>query len=71
MARLRGLTPAVIAVPPDATALDASEAMIRHMVRRVFVVDGDGVPVGVVSTTDLFRALKPLWGDSASARAAP
>jgi CBS domain-containing protein len=55
------MTPSVIAVPPDGTALDVSEAMIRHMVRRVFVVDDDGVPVGVVSTTDLFRTLKALW----------
>ena len=55
------MTPAVIAVPPDATGLDVSEAMVRHMVRRVFVVDRDGIPVGVVTTTDLLRALKALW----------
>lgn len=58
------MTPSVIAVPPGATALDAADAMVRHMVRRVFVVDRDGVPVGVVSTTDLFRGLRALWSDA-------
>jgi tRNA nucleotidyltransferase (CCA-adding enzyme) len=56
------MTPTVIAVRPDDTALDVSDAMVRQMVRRVFVVDGEGVPVGVVSTTDLFRGLTTLWG---------
>jgi CBS domain-containing protein len=53
------MTPSVIAVRPEDSALDAVDAMIRHVVRRVFVADGDGVPVGVVSATDLFRALAP------------
>ncbi len=34
---------------------------------RVFVVDGEGVPVGVVSTTDLFLGLTTLWGRAAAA----
>jgi CBS domain-containing protein len=63
------MTPSVIAVHPDATALDVTDAMVRHMVRRVFVVDGGGVPVGVVSTTDLFRGLRALW-EGAAGRAA-
>lgn len=56
------MTPSVIAVPPDATALDVTDAMVRHMVRRVFVTDDEGVPVGVVSTTDLFRVFRVVWG---------
>lgn len=56
------MTPSVITVLPDATALDVTNAMVRHMVRRVFVTDEEGVPVGVVSTTDLFRGLRELWG---------
>jgi hypothetical protein len=31
------------------------------MVRRVFATDDEGVPVGVVSAGDLFRALLALW----------
>lgn len=57
------MTPSVIAVGAGDTALDVSEIMVRHMVRRVFVVDGEGVPVGVVSTTDLLSALAELWGE--------
>jgi CBS domain-containing protein len=65
------MTPPVIAVRPDDTALDVSDAFVLHMVRRVFVVDGDGVPVGVVSTTDLFRGLTTLWGKAATTAPAP
>jgi predicted transcriptional regulator len=59
------MTPSVVAVSPDATALDVTDAMVRHMVRRVFVVDREGVPVGVVSTTDLFKGLRALWEEPA------
>jgi len=52
------MSPEVIAVQPDADARQAAELMVRCEVKRVFVVDEDGVPVGVVSTTDLLRALK-------------
>jgi CBS domain-containing protein len=45
--------------------------MVQHMVRRVFVVDRDGVPVGVVSTTDLFRGLRALWGGAGVSRRLP
>jgi predicted transcriptional regulator len=65
------MSPAVIAVQPDADALQAAVLMIRCMIRRVFVVDEDGTPVGVVSTTDLLRALKAIWVESAVGRQAP
>ena len=65
------MTPSVIAVRPDDTALDVSDAMVRHLVRRVFVVDGEGVPVGVVSATDLFRGLMALWGRAATTAHVP
>jgi len=64
------MTSSVIAVRPDDTALDAADAMARYMVRRAFVVDDDGTPVGVVSTTDLLRALKTVWGESTPGRQA-
>jgi arabinose-5-phosphate isomerase len=65
-AAVRGvMSPAVIAVQPNADAFQASEVMVRCAVRRVFVVDDNGVPVGVVSATDLFRALKVHWGQAA------
>ena len=55
------MTPSVIAVRPHTPAADALDHMIRHMVRRVFVVDDGGVPVGVVSRTDLCRGLAARW----------
>lgn len=58
------MSPGVIAVQSNADALQASEIMTRCMVRRVFVVDDEGVPVGVVSVTDLFRGLMTLWGEA-------
>jgi CBS domain-containing protein len=65
-AAVRGvMSPAVIAVQPNADVLQASEVMVRCAVHRVFVVDASGAPVGVVSATDVFRALKGYWGDAA------
>lgn len=61
------MTPGIIAVHPDAHALQVSEVMTRCMVRRVFVTDDDGVPVGVVSLTDLFRGIMTLWGEAPAA----
>jgi predicted transcriptional regulator len=58
------MSPGVIAVQANADALQASEIMTRCMVRRVFVVDDEGVPVGVVSAADLFRGLMTLWGEA-------
>ena len=61
------MSPAVVAVHPDTHALQAYEVMLRCAVRRVFVADDEGVPVGVVSVTDLFRGLMSLWGEAPAA----
>jgi tRNA nucleotidyltransferase (CCA-adding enzyme) len=61
------MSPGVIAVQPDADARQAAVLMVRCEVQRVFVVDEDGVPVGVVSTTDLLCALKAGWSSHAPA----
>jgi DNA polymerase-3 subunit epsilon/CBS domain-containing protein len=55
------MSPAVIAVQPDADALQAFTIMARCAIGRVFVADEDGTPVGVVSATDLLRALAARW----------
>ena len=47
------MSPAVIAVRPDADARQAAVLMVRCGVQRVFVVEEDGVPVGVLRRTDL------------------
>ncbi|RYF80505.1 MAG: KpsF/GutQ family sugar-phosphate isomerase [Comamonadaceae bacterium] len=40
----------------DALAVEAAELMELHGITRLFVVDGDGVLVGALNTTDLMRA---------------
>lgn len=57
------MSPAVLAVHPDAHSLQVHEIMLRCAVRRVFVTDDEGVPVGVVSITDLFRGLIAQWAE--------
>lgn len=45
----------VVSVRPDATLLDALHALCAHGLHHVFVVDGDGAPLAVVSTADVLR----------------
>ena len=57
------MSPAVIAVETNADARQAAVVMTRCLVRRVYVVDADGIPVGVVRAADLLHALKAIWDD--------
>ena len=43
----------VITVPGDATVEEAEQRMRKHAVRRLFVVDDNGHPVGIISVDDL------------------
>jgi CBS domain-containing protein len=49
------MTPAVFCVRPDASAAKVVEKMLALNVRRLFVVDDEGVLVGVVSAFDVLR----------------
>jgi len=51
------MTPAVIAVRPDASLRHVIEEMLLLHVHRLFVIDNDGVLVGVVAMSDILRAL--------------
>ncbi len=53
------MTPVVISVPPKAPALRVVGDMLAFKVHRLFVVDGNGVLVGVISAFDLLRQLRP------------
>jgi predicted transcriptional regulator len=55
------MAPAVIAVETDADARQAAVVMTQCLVRRVYVVDADGTPVGVVRAADLLLALTAIW----------
>jgi CBS domain-containing protein len=49
------MTPALFSVTPDRPALQVAEEMAHLNVHRLFVVDRDGILVGVISVLDLLR----------------
>jgi CBS domain-containing protein len=59
------MTPTVFTVRLDAPAAQVVEDMLALRVHRLFVVDEDGVLVGVVSATDVLRCLEPAPEDAA------
>lgn len=53
------MTPAVFAVAPDTPVQRVVSDMVGLHVHRLFVVDEDGVLVGVISTMDVLKHLRP------------
>ena len=53
------MTPAIFGVRPSTPAAEVVEQMVTLDVHRLFVVDDDGVLVGVISTLDVLRHLRP------------
>jgi CBS domain-containing protein len=53
------MTPAVFSVAPDTPAAEVVEQMVELNVHRLFVVDRDGILVGVISALDLLGHLRP------------
>ncbi|MER3416035.1 MAG: hypothetical protein C4297_07490 [Gemmataceae bacterium] len=53
------MTPTVVSVPEDASAQEVVAKMLALKVHRVFVVDQVGVLVGVISSFDILRHLRP------------
>jgi CBS domain-containing protein len=51
------MTPVVFCVAPDASAGEVVEQMLGLNVHRLFVVDGQGVLLGVISALDILRHL--------------
>ncbi|MBL8797554.1 MAG: CBS domain-containing protein [Planctomycetia bacterium] len=57
-ARVRDvMTPVVFSVNPETPVQRVVENLLRQRVHRLFVVDGAGVLVGVISTVDVLRHL--------------
>lgn len=52
------MTPAVFAVSPDTPVHRVVKDMVGLHVHRLFVVDDDGVLVGVITTMDVLKHLK-------------
>jgi len=53
------MTPVVYSVLPNAPVTEVVKQMVGLKVHRLFVVDADGVLIGVISTTDVMRHLRP------------
>jgi CBS domain-containing protein len=57
------MTPTVFTVRLEAPAAQVVEDMLALRVHRLFVVDDDGVLVGVITATDVLRHLAPAPQD--------
>jgi CBS domain-containing protein len=55
------MTPVVFCVGPETLATKVVEKMLALEVRRLFVVDGNGILIGVISAVDVLRKLR-RWG---------
>jgi len=53
------MTPAVFSVGPETPAVRVVGDMLSLKVHRLFVVDANGVLVGVISALDVLRCLQP------------
>jgi CBS domain-containing protein len=51
------MTPVVFSVRPDTPARQVIEQMLHLRVHRLFVIDNDGILVGVISMSDVMRRL--------------
>ena len=56
------MTKKPITVPFDFTVEETAEVLLKHKISGVPVVDHDGGLVGVITQTDLFRAIISLTG---------
>lgn len=57
--RVRDLmTPAVFSVAPETSASKVIQEMLALRVHRLFVVDGNGILVGLISALDVLRHLR-------------
>jgi len=51
------MTPAVFSVPPETPASQVISEMFHSQIHRLFVVDHDGILIGVISAFDIVRDL--------------
>lgn len=51
------MTPAIFSVEPNTSAASVVEQILALNIHRLFVVDDDGVLVGVITSTDILRHL--------------
>jgi CBS domain-containing protein len=59
------MSPFVLVVDPTTPADAVARQMVAFRVHRLFVIDGNGVLVGVISALDLLRRMQPPTGSVA------
>jgi len=52
------MTPAVFAVSSETSAAEVVKSLSAYRVHRLFVVDSQGVLIGVISTLDVLQHLR-------------
>jgi CBS domain-containing protein len=53
------MTPVIFSVKPDAPIAEVVEELVARRIHRLFVVDNDGFLIGVITTLDLLKRLRP------------
>jgi CBS domain-containing protein len=51
------MTPWPVTAGPDTPVPELAHQMLTHVVHQIVVVDPDGRPVGILSVTDILRAV--------------
>ena len=52
------MTPGVVTISKDAPVAEAAKKMLESRIHRLLVVDEDGTPLGILSTTDIIRDMR-------------
>jgi predicted transcriptional regulator len=52
------MTTNVISISEDATVEEAAQKLLESDIRRLLVVNAEGRPLGIVSTTDIIREIR-------------
>ena len=52
------LSPDIVSLEPAAPVQEAVDLMLEERIHRVFVLDAEGRPVGVLSTTDIIHDMR-------------
>lgn len=52
------MTPHVVSVSEDVTVGEAARKLLESNIHRLLVVDADGRPLGILSTTDIIREMR-------------
>ncbi len=52
------MTPEVVTISEESTVSEAVKKMLEHHIHRLVVVNEEGTPVGILSTTDIIRDMR-------------